>query len=476
MNAEERIDQLETEVAELREQLAQALARIHELEGQQSKKSWNSSKPPSSDGLTHQTKSQRKASGQKSGGRVGHEGHHLKLVEVPDEVRRYRPSQCAQCQQPLAEVEGDVAERRQVLELPPLRLVVTEHQVEAVRCPRCQHTSHGTFPVGVSAPAQYGTGVKALAVYLHQYQLVPLERTVELLEDLCGSRLSEGSLTNWEQEAASRLEPTMERLAEGVIRNRLQHADETGIRVGGKLHWVHVNSTRFLTHLAWHKRRGRAALEAIGIWPQFRGRTMHDRWKSYDVYPCAHSVCAAHVIRELTFLSEHEQQEWAGQMKDLVLSMHAAAQQWQERGARCVPLGERDEWVAQYFELLSDGYAEQPSSLAHASPTPKRGRPKQSAAKNLLDDLLRRAEQVLAFLDDLSLPFTNNQAERDLRMVKVQQKIAGTFRSEGGATVFCRIRSYVSTMRKQGRPVFAALAAVFAGMPYPIAWNGQGVT
>jgi hypothetical protein len=262
----------------------------------------------------------------------------------------------------------------------------------------------------------------------------------------------------------------MEQIAERLSHSPLQHADETGIRLGSKLHWVHVNSTRFLTHLAWHQKRGRPALEAIGIWPRFAGRAMHDRWKSYDGYGCAHSVCGAHLLRELTFLSEHEHQQWAADLKDLLLSMHAAAEHWREQGTRRVPPQERDEWVAQYFAILTQGYGTQPRPPAQASPPRKKGRPKQSAAKNLLDELLRRAEQVLAFLDDLSVPFTNNQAERDLRMVKVQQKIAGTFRTETGATAFCHIRSYLSTMRKQGRAMLASLSAVFAGRPFPIAW------
>jgi Transposase IS66 family len=252
----------------------------------------------------------------------------------------------------------------------------------------------------------------------------------------------------------------MEQLAKHVAHSRLQHADETGMRLGGKLHWIHVNSTRFLTYLAWHQKRGRVALEAIGIWPRFAGRAMHDRWKSYDYYQCEHSVCAAHLVRELTFLSEHDQQEWAGEMKDLLLAMHTAAQEWRERGAHCVPSSERDQWIAQYFEILAHGYTALPPLQVQMSPSSKKGRPKQSAAKNLLDDLLRRAEQVLAFLDDLSIPFTNNQAERDLRMIKVQQKIAGTFRSEAGATAFCRIRSYLSTMRKQGQAMLHSLSCL----------------
>ncbi|MEO9056691.1 MAG: transposase, partial [Ktedonobacteraceae bacterium] len=179
-----------------------------------------------------------------------------------------------------------------------------------------------------------------------------------------------------------------------------------------------------------------------------------------------------HLLRELTYLEEHEQQEWAKEMKDVLLGMHLAADHWREQGASRLPTLERDEWVAQYFAVLAQGFAAQPPALPQEVPK-HRGRRKQTPAKNLLDDLLRRAEQVLPFLDDLSLPFTNNQAERDLRMVKVQQKISGTFRSEAGISAFCRIRSYLSTMRKQGRPMLAALSAVFAGHPLPIAWGGE---
>ncbi|GAC1357412.1 MAG: hypothetical protein NVSMB38_39740 [Ktedonobacteraceae bacterium] len=317
MNAEERIVELETKVAELlaekaawqeeahelQEQLAQALgqigpllARVHELEGRVAKDSHSSSKPPSSDGLARKTRSQRQASGKKSGGQSGHEGHHLKWVETPDEIKRHRPHHCEQCQQSFEGVQGQVVERRQVQEVPPVRFVVVEHQVEEVRCPHCQQVNQGSFPEGVSVPAQYGAGVKALGVYLHQYHLVPMERTVGVLHNVWGCRISQGTLINWEQEAACRLEPTMEQIAERLTHSPLQHADETGIRLGGKLHWVHVNSTRLLTHLAWHQKRGRPALKAIGIWPRFAGRAMHDRWKSYDGYGCAHSVCAAHLL------------------------------------------------------------------------------------------------------------------------------------------------------------------------------------
>lgn len=453
MTAEERIAQLEMELAKeraktarveaelaaeraenasLRQQMEHILARLREVEGQLAKDSHNSSKAPSSDGPGRKLRSQRHRSERKTGGQPGHPGRTVMQRASPDEVVRHRPLLCCHCQQQLEGVTGTVKERRQVHDLPEVRLLVREHQVEEVCCPRCQQVSAGSFPVGVEAPVQYGPNLRALAVYLHQYQLVPLARTCELLCDLCDCQIAEGTLTAWVELAAQTLEPTIARIADCISASRVQHGDETGIRVRGKLHWMHVNSTRWLTHLTWHAKRGKKALEAIGIWPRFHGRGMHDRFSSYDQYPCQHSVCGAHLLRDCCYLDEQEQQGWALEMHDLLLDMHAAADEWRQSGAPCIPAIEREEWVVRYFEILVAGFAAQPPPSSEAVPK-RRGRQKQSAAKNLLDDFLRRADQVLAFLDDLSLPFTNNQAEQDLRMVKVQQKIAGTFRSEAGA-------------------------------------------
>jgi len=361
--------------------------------------------------------------------------------------------------------------------------------------------------------------MQGLAVYLSQFQLLPMERIGELLGDLWGCHLAEGTLANWIAEAARTLGPTMLVLKEFLRQSQLDHVDETGGRIGGVLHWFHVNSTRWLTCYHWHRRRGKEAVNAIGILPHYAGRAMHDRLKSYDGYPCAHSVCGAHLLRDCLFVAEHDQQPWAKAMYELLLRMRETTEQWRAKGARALPQAERDELVLQYFDLLTQGFAahHEVSALPTAPPpdprdflpkkagrptkaeqrarttldkvlgpkAPKkigrprkdavspgpRGRPKQAHAKNLLDALLTRAEQVLAFLDDLSIPFTNNQAERDLRMIKVQQKISGTFRSEAGATAFCVIRSYLSTMRKQGRSMLAAMTAVFAGSPFLIAWE-----
>jgi transposase len=463
---------LVAELLPLKEQLAQANARIKELEERLAKDSRTSSKPPSTDGLARLPRSSGRASGKRPGGQAGHAGHTLAMVEQPDEVVRHRPALCRQCQADLSGVLGSVAERRQVLDVPELRLLAQEHQLETICCPHCHGITCGSFPAGVSAPVQYGPNIQALAVYLHQGQMLPTARTCETLAAITGCQIAEGTLLQWSELAAERLAPTIERIAALLIASRLQHGDETGIRIYGMLYWLHVNCTRFLTHLAWHESRGRPAMDEIGIWPRFAGRGMHDRLASYDGYECAHSICGAHLVRDCAGVAEQEHQEWASEMHDFLLDLHDACQEWRLRHLTAVPALERDDWVARYFEILAAGYAAQPPPPA-SSPGLRKGRPKQSKAKNLLDALLVRAEQVLALLDDLRIPFTNNQAERDLRWAKVQQKISGTFRSATGATAFCRIRSYLSTMQKQGHSMLSALTAVFHGHPLPVAWEPE---
>ena len=457
------------ELLPLKEQLEKAQARIKDLEARLAQDSRTSSKPPSSDGLGRLPRRSRRPSGKRPGGQAGHAGHTLMMVEQPEEVVHHRPQVCSQCGADLRAVAGILTERRQVLDVPEIRLLAQEHQIEAICCPTCQGTSLGSFPEAVSAPVQYGPNLQALAVYLHQGQLLPTARTCEALAALCGCHISEATLIQWSELAAARLAPTVERIAELIAASQLQHADETGIRIYGMLHWLHVNCTRFLTHLAWHASRGRLAMDEIGIWPRFAGRGMHDRLASYDGYACAHSICAAHLIRDCAAVAEQEQQPWATQMQEFLLDLHDACHQWRLLRQPAVPPIERDDWVARYFEILAAGYAAQPPPPGSPGETGK-GRHKQSKAKNLLDALLERAEQVLALLDDLRIPFTNNQAERDLRWAKVQQKISGTFRSATGATAFCRIRSYLSTMQKQGHSMLSALTAVFHGQPLPVAW------
>src|SRR2546429_1076875 len=259
---------LVAELLPLKAQLAQATARIKELEDRLAKDSHTSSKPPSSDGLGRLPRSSHRPSGKRPGGQPGHAGHTLVMVEQPDEVVRHRPQVCRQCGEDLSAVAGQVAERRQVLDLPEIRLLAHEHQIEAICCPTCHTTSLGRFPASVSAPVQYGPHLQALAVSLHQGQLLPTARTCEALASICGCQIAEGTLLQWSELAAERLAPTVERIAELIVASGLQHGDETGIRVYGMLHWLHVNCTRFLTHLAWHASRGRQAMDEIGIWPR----------------------------------------------------------------------------------------------------------------------------------------------------------------------------------------------------------------
>jgi len=468
----EQMAKKDQRIEELEVSLIRAVLRIEELERRVGKDSHNSSKPPSSDGLGRHPGKPRKKGEKRSGGQKGHAGTSLLQALAPDEIVSHRPTHCEACQFDLSQEAGNVKERRQMHDIPEIRLQSVEHQVEEICCPACQHLTRPPFPTGIDAPAQYGPHVQSLAVYLSQFQLLPMARTCEVLEDLCQCHLSEATLVNWIGEAAKQLEPTIQHLKSLLIATTFQHADETGIRIKGLLHWVHVNATRWLTLYGWHRKRGQEALETIGIWPHFQGRVMHDRWASYDHYACAHSLCGAHLLRDCLFVAEQEKQPWAQEMFELLLTMTKTADHWRAQGANAIPKAERDDCIAQYFVILASGFGRH---LAQAPPIsntmPKKmGRKKQDASKNLLDALLQRAENVLHFLDDLSVPFTNNQAERDLRMIKVQQKISGTFRSTQGATAFCVIRSYLSTMRKQGRSMLEAMAAVFDGAPFSIAW------
>jgi transposase len=425
--------------------------------------------PPSRDHGKRKPLGQRKKSKKPSGGQPGHQGHTLMQLQTPDQVTSHRPVVCQACQQDLREEAGRVTERRQVHDLPVLRLQVHEHQLEAIRCPGCQHLNQGTFPEGVNAPVQYGPRVQALTVYLSQFQLLPVQRTCEALCDVSQAPISQAVVLQWISEAAKALEPTRERLKELLLRSRVQHVDETSIHINGLVRWVHVNSTNWLTLYCWHPKRGAEGIEAIGLLPQFAGRAVHDRWTSYDRYPCSHSLCGAHLIRDAIFVAEQEKQPWAQEMVDHLLHMVEVTRHWRAQGGRFLPPEVRDRLLAQYFSILASGFAAHAPPMS--DPPPKKGgRKKQDPCKNLLDALLLRAEQVLGFVDDLSVPFTNNLAERDLRMIKVQQKVSGTFRCPEGATAFCTIRSYLSTMRKQGRSMLDAMFAVFAGSPFPIAW------
>jgi transposase len=439
------------------------------LEARLAKDSHNSSTPPSRDPLGRKRpRSQRKRSGKKPGGQLGHPGETLRLVAVPEEVVEHRPAVCVSCQAPLDEA-APVAlyERRQVRELPPLRLLVREHRALHVRCPVCAQVSVGAFPAEAPSRAQYGPRLRALAVYLLEQQLIPYARVREVFTELVGAPVSVGTLTRWVRQGAETLRPVEEQIKAALQRAPVLHNDETGIRRAGKLAWAHVASTARLTHYAIHAKRGREATDAIGILPGYQGVSVHDGWKPYRSYTdCRHALCNIHHLRELTFLEEEYQQGWAKDLKGVLLAMkeavEEAVEQARTQGESVLPAAERRALLAGYDNVLAAGLAANPPPERRPG---QRGRLKQSAARNLLERLLLGKEEVLAFLDDFAVPFDNNQAEQDLRMLKVQQKIAGSFRADSGSEAFARIRGYCASLRKQGVALLGALQTVFTGQP-----------
>jgi transposase len=467
---EQRIAAQEQQIVALQQLVGQMQARVQELEGRLAKDSHNSSKPPSSDGLKRKTKSLRQKSGKKAGGQLGHRGETLRLVATSDEVVEHRPAHCLHCQTPLANAEVVLRERRQVHDLPPVvRLLVREHRALHVRCPQCAQVSVGAFPAEAPSRAQYGARVRALAVYLVEQQHLPLGRVQQFLADLLGLRLARGTLVGWVQQAAQVLEPVERQIKAALTRAPVLHHDETGVRRAGKLAWAHVTSTSRLTHYAVHSKRGHEATDAIGILPAYRGVSVHDGWDAYGVYTaCRHALCNVHHLRELTFLEEEYHQAWAADLKTLLRQMKAASDQARAGGLLRLAPGVRAEFVDRYQALLKAGLAANPPPPDQHRRAGQRGRLKQSPARNLLERLLLQQNEVLAFLDDLTIPFDNNQAERDLRGLKMQQKVSGCFRSDRGADAYAMIRGYLATLRKQGQSLLAALNTVFVGQPlYP---------
>jgi len=454
------------QLATAREVFAQLSARIERLEGQASRDSHNSSKPPSSDGpqgLVRKTQSLRGKSGKQSGGQPGHQGHTLLMVAQPDSIFALAPSACQYCQQSLETLEVQRVERAQVWDLPPLRLQVTEYRAQVKVCPCCQQETRAAFPAGLEpAAVQYGPMTKALAVYLQCMHLLPYARTCQILSDLLGTSFSQASLHAALQSASHQVEEALSAIKTGLIGSQVLHNDETGFRVAGHGLWLHVAATSQLTYYQYHQKRGKVATDAIGILPLFHGISVHDSWASYLQYSCLHALCNVHYLRELTFIQEHYQQHWAKEMKDLLLEIKAQVEQARSQGKAVLPRAMRQEYEERYLHLVEQGIAANPPPARKKG---TRGPLRGDDVRNLLHRLRAYQALILRFMHQFIVPFDNNLAEQDIRMMKVQQKISGGFRSPEGATVFCRLRSYLATMRKQGVHLLTALQQVFLGSP-----------
>ena len=440
------------------ELLLDLMERVEVLEQKLAKNSRNSSKPPSSDGYAKpKPKSLRKKGQRKSGGQPGHRGKTLQFSSHPDRIIKHVLSRCPQSAERFTDKDIVNIIKRQVFDLPEPKLIVTEHWIYQYR--NCSgRIVTAEVPEGVNAPVQYGGRFHSWLVYLNDYQLVPLNRISRICADLYGYCVSEGTLLKARQRCYERLEG-FERQVKQKLRNcAIVHADETGLKVNSKNHWLHTVCNKRYTFLGIHPKRGYQALQDFGILEKFAGRLVHDCWATYfRLKNCQHSLCNPHLIRELVFAQEQLQQQWAAKMKKLLQEAYDYGKVHKKEMGHKSKHG----WHVRYGRIIAEGYRENPQIKDPPGAKKKRGRPKKTKSRNLLERMDKYRDQILAFIWDPEIPFSNNQAERDIRMVKVKQKISGGFRTPQNAQIFARIRSYVSTEQKQGVGAWKALAKIF---------------
>ncbi len=451
------LQQQETRIQQLEAQLEDLKARL-------SKNSSNSSKPPSSDGLkkAKKTSSQRRKSGKKPGGQKGHKGSTLNKVADPDHIVTYTPKTCQGCGHDLTKVTSVGTENRQVFDLPEPKVEITEHQAEIKICPCCRKKSKGEFPCHVTAPVQYGTRIQALSAYFANYHFIPFDRLSQIFEDIFEVPLSPGTCCNIDKKLYKHLDVFETNLKIFLLMGKVLHLDETGIRCNKKLYWIHIASSSRATFFGIHAKRGREAIDAFDILPQYGGTVVHDHWSPYLSYTqVKHGLCNSHHLRELIYVHEHKKEEWAELMQKLLIKGKKLVEKHYDRGS--LPDNIVVDFEKEYANILDRGF-EYHKTLPPLLKS-KRGRQKQRTGKNLLDRLKVKQDYVLRYMYDFAVPFTNNQAEQDARMVKVKAKVSGCFRSLNGGEISCRIRSYLSTARKQGWKILDALISAVIGKP-----------
>ncbi|MEM9778008.1 MAG: IS66 family transposase [Chloroflexota bacterium] len=442
------------------EQLAKHMA---ELEERLSKNSQNSDKPPSSDGFkkrVRKPKRIRNKDKRQSGGQLGHPGKTLRMSDQVDEIVRHEPVHCKSCGQDLANQTGEVGRKKQVIDIPPPRVIRTEHQSIVKRCPCCGDHSSGKLPEHLKGNVQYGHRLRALVNYLMAYQLLPYERTSELVEAIYGISPSTGTLHQMLQDGYINLEEAEKAIRQAIIQSKVAHFDETGHRVGSKTRWLHVAATRMLTFYYSHTARGAKAHRAGGVLPVFKGIAVHDFYSSYLKIECQHALCNAHIIRELRAVLERDSSQlWGKSLIRLLVTAKKMVALASQNGKSALSPVALKAIHTKYKTLLDQASRLNPKAKSSG----KKGRVKQTKTRNLIDRMAKHQADILRYVADFKVPFDNNLAERDLRMVKVQQKISNCFRSELGADMFCRIRGYISTLLKQEYDVLPILTQVMQG-------------
>jgi transposase len=448
-------------IAELQGRVATLEVENAELKRRLGMDSTNSSKPPSSDSpfTKPAPKSLRRKSGRKPGGQPGHPGSTLALVDNPNERKRHEPGPCAGCGASLVEAPEVGMERRQVFDLPPITVRVTEHQLIARRC-ACGTTTRGTAPRGVTAPVQYGPRITAIILYLYVGQFLSKKRTAQALAELFGAPVSEGAVSGMTKRAVGGLDDFLKQVTDRIAAAEVAGFDETGLRVAGAPHWVHCARTDKYTLITCHPKRGTKGIDAAGVLDRFRGVAVHDAWAPYDTYIDAeHQLCRAHALREPRAVADTAPDVdwcWATQAADALVAMQKLVKEAIVAEADALDPDALGKRIHLYRSALSVGVAQ---TAARSGKVMKKH---NALAHRLLD----RQDDYLRFTLDWRVPPDNNGSERDIRMIKLRQKVSGCLRTLTGAEQFCAIRSYLSTAAKHGRNFFDTLVMLAEGRPW----------
>ena len=450
----DKIDALTSQVDKL-------TVKVKTLENKHKKDSHNSNNPPSSDLINKPIKSLREQSGKNPGGQIGHEGHTLEFSKKPDHIEVLPVEKCEHCGKQFNKKNVPKYNTRQVIEL-VIRTETVEYRAEERTC-NCGKITTATFPAFAKKKVQYGLSMISFLAYINQRQIIPLDRVTEFIKDTTGHTISQGTVNNSVVKCYNELKPFEVQAKILLLKSAVVGFDATGIRCLKKNYWIHVACTSSLTLLYFHAKKSKKAMDEFGILPEFKGIAVHDFDKTYFQYLCDHSLCCAHFLRELIFLFEEEEKLWAGEMIELLIEMNEKVKSAKEKGLEKLPTRTINRLTVEYQNIIKLALKKAPLQKERVG---ERGRIKQTKERNLLDRLSQKQEETLRFLNDFKVPFDNNGSERSFRMAKAKQKISGCFRNPEYGKMYCRIRSYIDTVQKNGLPILESLKNALMGRPF----------